>query len=108
MVSGPVSKGVASKTPKSSEGVGVGEASTTREKVSKLIACHDGGEQPVRDRTSGISGTKSVGSGGRLVESEQETCPLGESRSANKGEVLGETPACFVIRRNEGIRRTNK
>ena len=108
MVSRPMSKGVAVKALKSSKGVVVGEASTTRKKVSKLIACCDGGEWPVRDRTSGVFGMKSVGSGGRLVESEQETDPLGVSCSTNKGEVLGKSPAHFIIRWNEGSCQTNK
>ena len=103
-----MSKGIAAKAAKSTEGVSVGDASTTREKVSKLVACCNGGEQPVRDWTSGVPGTKSVGSSGRLVESEQEVDPLGASRSTNKDEVLGESPARFIIRRNEGSRWANK
>ena len=69
----------------------------TREKVSKLTSCRDRGERPVRDRTSGVLGTNSIGSGGRLAESEQEVDPLRASRSANKGKVLGESFAHFII-----------
>ena len=97
MVSRPVTKGVAAKASKSSEGVGIGDRSTPCEKVTKLISCCDGGKRAVRDQTSGVLGTKSVGSGGRLAETEQEVVPLRASRSANKGEVLSETPARFVI-----------
>ena len=103
-----MSEGVASKATISAEGVGVGDLSTTREKVLKLVSCRDQGKRPVRDRTSGILGTNSVGSGGGFTESEQEVDPLGASRSANKGKVLGESPAHFIIQRNEGSRRTNK
>ena len=88
-----MSKGVASKTSKSSEGVGVGDASTTCKKVSKLVVSWDRGERPVRERTRGVAGTKSVGSGGRLTEGEQEIDPLRVSRSANKGKMLSEAPA---------------
>ena len=103
-----MSEGVASKATVCSEGVGVGDLSVTRKKVPKLISCRDQGEGRVRDRTNGIAGTKSVGSGGRFAEGEQEVEPLEASRSANKGEVSGESPARFVIRRNDGGRWTNK
>ena len=76
MVCGPVSEGVAPKASKSSEGVGVGDASTAREKVPKLVVGGDRGKGPIRERTRGIAGTKSVGSGGRLAESEQEVDPF--------------------------------
>ena len=73
-----------------------------------MVVVDDRGEQAIRDRTSGVAGMKSVGSGGRLTESEQEVEPLPVSRSANKGKVLGETFARFIIRRNAGIRRVSK
>ena len=98
MVCGPVAERVASKASKSSEGVGIGDASTTRKKVSKLVVGRDRGERPVRERTRGMAGTESVGSSGRLLESEQEVDPLCVSRSANKGEMLSEAPARFIIR----------
>ena len=79
-----------------------------RENVPKLVVGGNWGEQPVRERTRGMAGTKSIGSGGSLTESEQEVDPLGVSHSANKGEVLGESPARFIIHWNEGSRRTNK
>ena len=103
-----MSKGVAAKATISSEGMGVGDLSTTPKKVSKLISCCDRGERPLRDQTSGILGTDSVGSGGRFAKGEQEVDPLRARRSANKGEVLGESFAHFIIRRNEGRHRTNK
>ena len=108
MVCGPVSEGVTPKATIAAEGMGVGDRSMTREKVSKLVSGCNWGERPVRDQTSGVLGMNSVGSGGRLSESEQEIDPLRPSRSANKGEVLGESFARFVIRRNEGMCRTNK
>ena len=108
MVCGPMSEGVTAEATICSEGVGVGDLSTTCEKVSKLISCRDRGERRVRDRTSGVVGTKSVGSSGRFTKSEQEVEPLEVSRSANKGEVTGESCTCFIIRRNDGSRRTNK
>ena len=108
MVCGPMSEGVTTEASICSEGVGVGDLSTTCEKVSKLISCCDGGEWRVRERTSGIAGTESVGSGGRFTKSEQEVEPLEVSRSANKGEMSGESRAHLIIRRNDGSRRTNK
>ena len=73
-----------------------------------MVVDDDRGEWPVRERTSGVAGMKSVGSGGRFTEGEQEVKPLETSRSANKGEVSGESPARFIIRRNDGSCRTNK
>ena len=108
MVGGPVSEGIALKASKSSEGVGVGDASTTREKVLKLVVDDDGGERAVREQTSGVVGTKSVGSGGRLTESEQEVDPLRVSRSASKGEMLSKAPAHFIIRWNTGNRLVSR
>ena len=104
MVGRPVSEGVAPKASKSSEGVGVSDASTTRKKVSKLVVGGDRGERAVRERTRGVSGTKSVGSGGRLMESEQEVDPLHVSHSASKGEMLSKAPARLIIRWNMGNR----
>ena len=103
-----MSEGVALKASKSSEGVGVGETATTCEKVLKLVVDDDRGEWAVREWTSGIAGTKSVGSGGRLTESEQGVDPLCVSRSANKGEMLGEAPARFIIRWNAGRHLINR
>ena len=73
-----------------------------------MVVDDDWGKRPVRELTSGVAGTKSVGSGGRLTEAEQEIDPLPVSRSANKGEVLGKTPARFIIRRNPGIQCINR
>ena len=103
-----MSEGVTPETTVCSKGVGVGDLSTTCEKVLKLISRCDWGERRIRDRTSGVVGTKSVGSGGRLTESEQEVKPLEASRSANKGEMSGESCTRFIIRRNDGSRWTNK
>ena len=97
-----MSKGVAPKASKSSEGVGVSDTSTTHKKVSKLVVDDDRGEQAVRERTSSVLGTKSVGSGGSLTEGEQEVNPFPESRSASKGEMMGETPAHLIICWNAG------
>ena len=73
-----------------------------------MVIDDDWGKWAVRERTSGVAGTKSVGSGGRLAKSEQEVEPLPVSRSANKGEMVGETLARFIIRRNVGIRLANR
>ena len=73
-----------------------------------MVVDDDGSERAVRERTSGMAGTKSVGSGGRLTESEQEVEPLLVSHSTNKGEVLGKTPPRFIIRRNPGIQCINR
>ena len=108
MVSGPMSEGVAAEASICSEGMGVGDLSTTREKISKLVSCCDGGERRVRERTNGIAGMESVGSGGRFTKGEQKVKPLEASRSANKGKVSGESRARFIIRRNDGSRQTNK
>ena len=97
-----MSERVASKASKSSEGVGVSDASMAREKVPKLVVSGNWGEGAIREWTRGVAGTKSVGSGGRLAESEQEVDPFCVSRSANKGEMLGKTPARFIIRWNTG------
>ena len=97
-----MSKGVAPKASKSSKGVGISDASTAHEKVLKLVVSSDRGEGAIRERTRGVAGMKSVGSGSRLMESEQEVDPLCVSRAANKGEMLGETPACLIVRWNTG------
>ena len=73
-----------------------------------MVVDDDWGKQPVREQTSGVAGTKSVGSGGRLTEAEQEIDPLPVSRSTNKGEMLGETFAHLIIRRNTGSRLVNR
>ena len=73
-----------------------------------MVVDDDGGERPVREQTSGVAGTKSIGSGSKLTEGEQEIDPLRVSRSASKGEVLGKTPACFIIRRNAGNRLVSR
>ena len=103
-----MSEGVAPKASKSSEGVGVGDASTTCKKVPKLVIGGDRGERTVRERTRGVSGTKSIGSGGRLMESEQEVDPLRVSHSASKGEMLSKTPARLIIHWNTGRRLVSK
>ena len=103
-----MSEGVAPKASKSSKGVSVGDVSTAHENVPKLVVGGDRGERPVRERTRGVAGTKSVGSSGRLTEGEQEVDPFRVSRSANKGEMLSEAPARFIIRRNAGIRRVSR
>ena len=108
MVCGPVSEGIASEALICSERVGVGDVSTPCEKISKLVSRFDRGERHVRERTSGIAGAESIGSGGRFTEREQEVEPLKASRSANKGEMSGESCARFIIRRNDGSRQANK
>ena len=103
MVGRPMTKGIASKASKSSKGVGVGDASTACEKVAKLVVGSNRGEWAVR-QTRGMAGTKSVGSGSSLMEGEQEVDPLRISCAANKGEVLGETPARLIVHKNAGTR----
>ena len=73
-----------------------------------MVIDDDWGKWAVREWRSGMVGTKSVGSGGRLTKSEQEVEPLPVSRSANKGEMVGETLARFIIHRNAGIRLANR
>ena len=73
-----------------------------------MVIDDDWGKWAVREWTSGVAGTKSVGSGGRFTKSEQEVEPLLVSRSANKGEMVGETLARFIIRRNAGIRLVSR
>ena len=73
-----------------------------------MVVDDDRGKWPVRERTSGVAGTKSIGSGGRLTESEQEVEPLPVSHSANKGKVVGKTFARFIIHRNTGIQHVSK
>ena len=103
-----MSKGVATEATIGSEGMGVGDLATTREKISKFVSRCDGGERRIRERTNGIAGMESVGSGGRFTKGEQKVEPLKASHSANKGEVSGESCARFVIQQNDGSRRTNK
>ena len=103
-----MSKGIASKASKSSKGVGVSDDSTTRKKVLKLVVDDDRGKRAVREWTGGVMGTKSVGSRGRLTESEQEVDPLRESRSASKGEVLSKASARLIICWNTGSRLVSK
>ena len=73
-----------------------------------MVVVDDRGERAIREQTSSVAGTQSIGSGGRLTESEQEVEPLLVRRSTNKGEVLGKTFARFIIHRNPGMQRVNR
>ena len=103
-----MTEGIASKTPISSEGMGVGKGSSTSELVAKLAIGWEREERRIRERTRGVDGAEGVSSGSGLSETEKEVAPRAVRRSANKGEMLGERPARFIIRWNVGVRRVNK
>ena len=103
-----MTEGIAPKTPISAEGVSVGKGSSTGKLVAKLATGDKGEERQDRERSNGVDGTEGVSSGSRLLESEKEVVPRAVRRSANEGEMLGERPACLIIRRNAGVRRVNK
>ena len=103
-----MTEGVASKTPISSKGMGVGDCSATAKLVSKFATGGERDKWRVRERTRGVDGAEGVSSGSGLSEVKEKVAPHAVRRSANKGEMLGERPARFIIRRNAGVRRVNK
>ena len=103
-----MTKGVASKTSIPAEGMGVGKGSSTGKLVAELASSWKGEERRVRERTRGVDGTEGVSSGSGLSEAEEKVAPRAVRRSANKGEMLGETPARLIIQRNAGVRHVNK
>ena len=108
MVRGPVTEGIASETPISTEGMGIGNGTVTSELVAKFGASDEGDKRQDRERSNGVDGAEGVSSGSGLSEVKEKVSPRPVRRSANKGEMLGESPARFIIRRNTGIRRLNK
>ena len=108
MVGRPVTEGIASKTPIVAEGVGIGNGSSTGKLVPKLASGGEREERRVRERRRGMDGTEGVSSGSGLSKVKEEVAPRAIRRSANEGEMLGERPARFIIRRNVGVQRVNK
>ena len=108
MVGRPMTEGVASKTPISSKGMGVGKCSATGKLVLKLATSSEGDKWHVRERTRGVDGAEGVSSGSGLSETEKEVAPCAVRCRANEGEMLGERLAHFIIRRNAGVWRVNK
>ena len=92
-----MTEGIASKTLISSEGMGVGNGSSTGELVAKFTTGNEGEEWQVRERSNGMLGAEGVSSRSGLSEREKEISPSAVRRSTNKREMLGETPACFII-----------
>ena len=103
-----MTKGIAPKTPISAEGMSVGKGSLTGELVVKLATGWEGEEWRVRERMRSVDGAEGVSSGSGLSETEKEVTPRAVRRSANEGKMLGERPACLIIRRNAGVRHVNK
>ena len=103
-----MTKGIASETPIPAEGVGVSNSSASSELVPKFAAGGKGDKRRIRERTRGVDGAEGVSSGSGLSEFKEKVTPRPVRRSANKGEMLGERPARFIIRRNVGVRRVNK
>ena len=65
-----MTKGIASKTPISAEGVGVGNGSSTGKLVAELATGDEGDERRVGERSNGVLGAEGVSSGSGLSESE--------------------------------------
>ena len=103
-----MTKGITLETPISSKGMGIGDGTTTSELVAKFGASDEGDEWQDRERRDGVDGAEGVSSGSGLLEIEEKVSPCPVRRSANKGEMLGESLARFIIRRNAGVRRLNK
>ena len=103
-----MTEGIALKTPISAEGMGVGNGSSTGKLVAKLATGGKGEERRVRERSNGVDGAEGVSSGSGLSEIEEKVAPHPIRCSPNKGEMLGERPAHFIIRRNAGVQRLNK
>ena len=97
MVRRPVTEGIAPKTPISSEGMSVGKGSSTGKLVTQLAVRGKGDKRHVRERTRGMDGAEGIRSGSGLSETEKEVAPRAVRRSANKGKMLGERPARFII-----------
>ena len=103
-----MTEGVAPETAVSSKRMGVGKGSSTGKLVTELATADEGDKRQDGERTDGVDGAEGVSSGKGLSETKKEVAPCAVRRRANKGEVLGERPARFIIRRNAGIRRLNK
>ena len=103
-----MTEGIASKTPISAKGMGVGNGSSTGKLVAKLATADEGDKRQDRERSNGVDRAEGVSSGKGLSQRKEEVAPCAVRRCANKGEVLGERPARCIIRRNVGIRRLNK
>ena len=70
MVGGPVSKGIAPKTPIRAEGMGVGNGSSTGKLVVQLATGGEGNERGVGERSDGVLGVEGVSSRSGLSKSE--------------------------------------
>ena len=70
MVGRPMTEGVASKTPISSERVVVGNSSASGELVSKFTGGDKGDKRRVREWSNGVFGAEGVSSGSGLSKSE--------------------------------------
>ena len=108
MVRRPMTEGIAAETPISSKRMGVGKGSLTGKLVTKFATADEGDERYDGEWGNGVDGAEGVSSGSGLPEAKEEVPPSAVRRDANKGEVLGERPARFIVRRNAGIRRLNK
>ena len=103
-----MTEGVALKAPVSSKRMGVGEGSVTGKLVAKFGASDEGDKRQDREWRDGVDGAEGVSSGSGLPEVKEKVSPRSVRRSANKREVLGESPARLIVRRYAGIRRLNK
>ena len=65
-----MTEGIASKTPISAKGMGVGNGSSTGKLVAKLATGGKGEEWRVRERSNGMFGAEGVSSRSGLSESE--------------------------------------
>ena len=103
-----MTEGIASETPISAKGMGVGERTSSSELVAQFSGTDEGDKGQDGERGNGVDGAEGVSSGNGLSQTEKEVAPCAIRRCANKGEMAGEIPARFIIRRNAGIRRLNK
>ena len=103
-----MTEGVASEASVSAKRVGVGNRSSTGKLVTEFATADEGDKRYDGERRNGVDGAEGVSSGKGLSQTEKEVAPCAVRCCANKGEVLGERPACFIVRRNAGIRRFNK
>ena len=85
-----MTEGVAAEAPISSEGVGVGNDSSTGKLVAQFAAADEGDKRYDGERGNGVDGAEGVSSGSGLPEAKKEVPPCAVRRDANKGEVLGE------------------
>ena len=96
------------ETSISSERMGVGKGSSTGKLIAELAIANKGDKRYDGERRNGVDGAEGVSSGNGLSQSKKEVSPSSVRCRANKGEMAGEIPARFIVRRNAGIRRFNK